>query len=214
MPGFSPNYSADDDARFRAIEEELGRLNSMLGSLRSQVDEPPRIIPIQERLILDGDTTGPTSENTVERIWNIAFTVPVAGDDGFAVFYDHGGLNFELRAPSVTRPVITVTPSSNIATPDASLGTRFKITNGANLTINAPTNPPAAGLTQDMTIEVANSSGGAITVTLQTGAAGRFRYGGDIPSISDVAASKSGRIGVVWDVVDERWDVVANVTDF
>jgi hypothetical protein len=49
-------------------------------------------------------------------------------------------------------------------TPDASAGNwqTITVTNGTAFTINAPTNPPDASHTQELTVEILNSSGGAM----------------------------------------------------
>jgi len=49
-------------------------------------------------------------------------------------------------------------------TPDASLGDwqTIVVTNGTAFTINAPTNPPNTAHTQDLTVEISNTSGGAL----------------------------------------------------
>ncbi len=62
----------------------------------------------------------------------------------------------------ITTPLITVVYSAAPVI-DASLGNDFvmTITNNTALVVAAPTNPPAAGLAQDITFTVKNASGGA-----------------------------------------------------
>jgi len=66
-----------------------------------------------------------------------------------------------------TAPLQVVADSYSASiTPSAIAGTFHTITanNGTAFTINAPTTPPPAPLTQDLTIEVLNSSGGSLGV--------------------------------------------------
>lgn len=67
--------------------------------------------------------------------------------------------------PVVLGAVVYPTYSASI-TPNAALGIwqQIIVTNGTAFTINAPTNAPTASQTQELTIEVLNSSGGAMGV--------------------------------------------------
>lgn len=66
--------------------------------------------------------------------------------------------------PVVPRPLTVTLAYSASITPDASAGTwqTVTVTNGTAFTVNAPIVPPDQAHTQKLTIEVFNSSGGAM----------------------------------------------------
>jgi hypothetical protein len=74
--------------------------------------------------------------------------------------------NKGLVKPPASRPKLATPTYSASITPDASAGEwqTITVTNGTAFTINAPTSPPTAAQSQDLTIEVLNSSGGAMGV--------------------------------------------------
>lgn len=65
----------------------------------------------------------------------------------------------------ITQPLVALVYGPAI-TPDASAGNVQVVTatNNVAFTINAPTNPPAAGSTQFLTLTIRNASGGALGV--------------------------------------------------
>jgi hypothetical protein len=80
-----------------------------------------------------------------------------------------------------------VTPTYGVAVViDCSLGTDFIITvsNGVAFAVNAPTNVPASGFTKDITVTIANSSGGAHGAITWTAGAGGFRLAGALAAIA------------------------------
>ncbi len=92
------------------------------------------------------------------------------GDGTTAIHYDTtGGKGYvSIRANGawkVVTPGGTAAPTySTSITPNAAAGNwqTITVTNATAFTINAPTNPPAAGYSQDLAIEILNSSGGVM----------------------------------------------------
>ena len=142
-----------------------------------------------------------------------SFPVPVIGIDG-----DYGDVVI-----SGGGTVITINPQHELVVTladqippiplDASEGSVFELTAGGNRTILAPTNSPATGHTQKMVIRHI-ASGGARTLTLTTGAAGAFRFGTDLPSLTATASGKTDYIGAIWNELADRWDIVSYVKGF
>ena len=66
--------------------------------------------------------------------------------------------------PTYQRLAIATPPYSASITPNASAGAwqTITVTNSSAFTINAPMNPPNSTQTQELSIEVLNSSGGAM----------------------------------------------------
>lgn len=97
------------------------------------------------------------------------------------------------------------------ATPalDASQGSVFRLVAAGDRTIAVPTNPISG---QKIIIQHL-ASGGARTLALNTGAGG-FRFGTDIPSLSQTASGKTDYIGCVYNATDTFWEVVAVTKGF
>lgn len=101
------------------------------------------------------------------------------------------------------------------ATPalDASLGIAptsvFRLAAAGNRTIAVPSNPRNE---QKIVIEH-YASGGARTLALNTGTGG-FRFGTDIPALTETASGKTDYIGCVYNSTDNKWDVVACVKGY
>jgi fructose-1,6-bisphosphatase/inositol monophosphatase family enzyme len=51
-------------------------------------------------------------------------------------------------------------------------------------------------------------------LTLQTGFAYAFRFGSDITGLTATASGKTDYIGAVFNLTDQRWDVVAVTKGF
>jgi hypothetical protein len=97
------------------------------------------------------------------------------------------------------------------ATPalDASLGNIFTLSAAGDRTIAVPTNP-----TSGQKIIIRHyASGGARTLALNTGAGG-FRFGSDIPALSQTASGKYDYIGCVYNSTASFWDVISYVKGF
>jgi hypothetical protein len=97
------------------------------------------------------------------------------------------------------------------ATPalDASLGNVFTLAAGGDRTIAVPSNP-----TNGQKIIIRHlASGGARTLGLNTGAGG-FRFGSDIPSLTQTVSGDTDYIGCVYSSIDSFWDVVAYAKGF
>ena len=92
---------------------------------------------------------------------------------------------------------------------DASLADHFRLAAGGSRTILAPTNPPAAGRSQEITFEIFNNTGGAITTTW-TGGGGGYRLAGS--SWTDPAASKSRSITFRYEWSGNYWFEVGRTT--
>lgn len=74
---------------------------------------------------------------------------------------------------------VTLTYAAAMAV-DVSLGNTFRVTptNAVAFTFNAPTNPPAATVGQEIRITIINTTGGALGAATFTGGAGGFRLAG------------------------------------
>jgi hypothetical protein len=86
-------------------------------------------------------------------------------------------LDSNSRLPVANLPLIELgsvaTPAYSASiTPNAAAGSwqTITVTNGTAFTINAPTNPPTSSQTQQLAVEVLNSSGGAMGVITWNGA--------------------------------------------
>lgn len=99
----------------------------------------------------------------------------------------------------------------DVATPalDASLGNTFTLIATGDREIAVPTNSISG---QKITIRH-TASGGARTLTLNTGAGG-FRFGSDITSLAQTASGKTDWVGAIFHGIDSKWDVVAVVQGY
>jgi hypothetical protein len=109
--------------------------------------------------------------------------------------------------------VITLTDAATVAV-DASAGDAFYLSTANSRAFGVPTNAPAAGYTQLITVTVYNSSGGSITPTLTTSGAGCWRYGTTVTALPAIAAGKSMSFTAKWHQVDSNWDVLGKAEDF
>lgn len=113
----------------------------------------------------------------------------------------------EVITLTYTEKVVTLTDVSPVSV-DASLGNVFDLTATADRTISAPTNAPATGKSQKILLRL-KASGADRTFTLTTGSSGSFRFGTNITSLTVTTSGKIDLIGVIWNEVAVRWDVVA-----
>lgn len=104
--------------------------------------------------------------------------------------------------------VVTLTDGATPAL-DASLGNVFVLVAAGNRTIAVPSNAVAG---QKIVIRH-NASGGARTLSLNTGAGG-FRFGTDITALTATTSGKTDYIGCIYNATDSKWDVVAYVKGF
>lgn len=104
--------------------------------------------------------------------------------------------------------VVTLTPGATPAL-DASLGNIFTLAAVGDYTIAVPTNATSG---QKIIIRHL-ASGGARTLALNTGAGG-FRFGSDIPALSQTASGKYDYIGCVYNSTASFWDVISYVKGF
>lgn len=87
---------------------------------------------------------------------------PLAAADLIAAA--QGGVTVKVTGAQLTRQVAAALAYSASITPDslAAVWQTITVTSAAAFTINAPINPPGASATQDLYIEVLNSSGGVM----------------------------------------------------
>lgn len=113
---------------------------------------------------------------------------------------------------ALNEPLSTLSDIASV-TLDASLSTMFKLTATGDRTILAPTNAPASGETQKITIAHV-ASGGTRTLTLTTGSAGSFRFGTTITGLTITGSGLTDYIDCIWNQTASRWDVVGYVKGF
>jgi len=92
------------------------------------------------------------------------------------------------------------------ATPalNASLGTVFTLSAAGDRTIAIPANP----IPGKKIIIAHTASGGARTLSLNTGAGG-FRFGTDITALTSTGAGLTDYIGCIYNTTAGFWDVIA-----
>lgn len=98
---------------------------------------------------------------------------------------------------------------------DASLGDHFRLLMtaavGNTRQLGNPTNPPNAGQDQMLLIAVTQDGAGSRLLTFGS----KYRFGTDISSITLTAtAGKTDYIGVRYNSVDDKWDVIAFVKGY
>lgn len=115
------------------------------------------------------------------------------------------GWDYNMRFARVYHPAkdITLTDGATVAL-DASQGYVFMLTAGGNRTISPPTNPAA---NQKLIIKH-KASGGARTLALSTSTGG-FRFGTSISALAATTSGKVDYIGAIYNVDDNKWDIVA-----
>jgi hypothetical protein len=103
--------------------------------------------------------------------------------------------------------VVTLTSGANV-TLDASLGNEFYLGANVDCLILAPTNKPASGVTQKITIRHEALSANR-TLNLTTGSAGAFRFGTFVTALTQTISGAVDYIGAIYNHLDDRWDVVS-----
>lgn len=102
---------------------------------------------------------------------------------------------------------VNLVDGATIAT-DASSGNLFRVTLGGNRTLSNPTNATDGQL---ITWSLKQDATGGRTIALDT----KFRFGTDITSVTlSTSASKTDHLGVRYNGVDDRFDVIAFVRGF
>lgn len=107
----------------------------------------------------------------------------------------------------ITSGVVTLTDASTI-TVNAALGNTFDVTLGGNRTLGNPSNSTTG---QKILFRIKQDGTGSRTLAYDT----KYRFGTDIPSITlTTTASKTDFIGCVYNVTDDKWDVVSVVKGY
>ncbi len=115
-----------------------------------------------------------------------------------------GGAGATPTAVATGAPVVVALTDGATPALDASLGTKFTLTTTTNPTIAVPTNPTNG----QAIVLIVTASGGARTLSLNTGAGG-FRFGSDIVALTQIASGKTDYIGAIYKASVTFWDVVA-----
>lgn len=103
---------------------------------------------------------------------------------------------------------VTLTDGATIAM-DASTGVTFLITATGNRTLLAPSNPSTGEVKR-----IAHTASGADrTLSLTTGAGG-FRFGAEITALTATTSGTTDYIGILYNLADDRWDVVSYMKGF
>jgi len=113
-------------------------------------------------------------------------------------------------SPSQIAPtVVTLTDGASVALDAGTRASVYRLSASGDRTIAAPTN----ALDGQKIIIRHLASGAARTLSLAAGAGG-FRFGSDIPGLSQTASGKTDYIGCIYNVVPACWDVVAYTKGF
>ena len=94
---------------------------------------------------------------------------------------------------------------------DCALGHRFRLSAALGRTFGVPINGYAG---QQLVIALENTSGGFISHTMVTGSAGAFRYGEFPTVLTAVDAGKVDYITVIYNDIDNRWDILAQAKGY
>jgi hypothetical protein len=107
---------------------------------------------------------------------------------------------------AVRPAVVTLTDAATIAV-DAALGNHFQVTIAGNRTLGNPTNAVDG---QKLVFEIVQGSGGSHTLALDT----KFNVGADVTITLSTVAGKKDFLGVVYDLTNDRFDVLAFVAGY
>lgn len=121
----------------------------------------------------------------------------------------YASLNSSTRVPAgqLGQSPVSLTDGTSIAT-DASQSNQFRVTLGGNRTLANPTNAFDGQL---ITWSIKQDATGGRTITLDT----KFRFGTDITSITlSTTANKTDKLGVQYNAIDDKFDVIAFVRGF
>ncbi len=113
------------------------------------------------------------------------------------------------RLNTIVPPTVSVLTDGATPALDASLGNVFTLTAAGNRTIAVPSNATSG---QKIIIRHL-ASGGARTLALNSGAGG-FRFGTDIPALTETASGKIDYIGAIYNATDSKWDIVGYIKNF
>lgn len=112
--------------------------------------------------------------------------------------------NPQLPASGTPPPVVVQLADASPLATDASMGNLFRATIAGNRTLAAPTHPVDG---QRIVWEI-TASGGARTLSLQTGTGG-FAYGSDTPALTPIASGTTDMLGAIYNAAVNRWRIVA-----
>jgi hypothetical protein len=154
---------------------------------------------------LEAEIEGTPGINSMPGRWKFS-TTPSGSASPVNRLIIHSDGTVERTARNIDT-VVTLTDGATVAL-DASLGNYFKLLAAGNRTISAPTNKPAAGKVQRIII-MHEASGADRTLALTTGSAGAFRFGTDITALTATTSGLVDYIGCIYNVADDRWDVVS-----
>lgn len=104
--------------------------------------------------------------------------------------------------------LVTLTDGATPAL-NAALGNVFTLVALGNRTISVPTNPVSG---QKIVI-MHKASGADRTLALNTGTGG-FRFGTDVTALTATTSAKTDYIGAIYNLADNKWDVVAYTKGF
>lgn len=95
-------------------------------------------------------------------------------------------LSASLISPQLQTGLVTPTYGPTVAI-DCSLGNDFiiQVTNNTAFAVSIPTNVPISGSTKQISVTIANGSGGAHGAITWTAGAGGFRLAGALPAIAN-----------------------------
>lgn len=147
---------------------------------------------------------------------------PLAGSNGtittaYALWVDSGTVQLDGALNVVGITTLSAALRENVstladgATPalNAALGNIFILVAAGDRTIAVPSNAVSG---QKIIIRH-NASGGARTLSLNTGAGG-FRFGTDITALTATSSGKTDYIGCIYNATDSFWDVVSYTKGF
>lgn len=128
----------------------------------------------------------------------------------FSVHSHNGRDSVIIASAPISKPkVIVLADEASIAL-DAKSGDIYDLTATGNRAISAPTNPPYDGA--EILIRH-TASGSNRTLSLASGAGG-FRFGTSIASLSATTSGLIDYIGCIYNLGDEKWDIVSYVKGF
>jgi hypothetical protein len=104
---------------------------------------------------------------------------------------------------------VALTDGASVAIDVAGRASYYRLVAAGDRTLAAPTNPFGG---QKIVI-MHMASGAARTLTL-SGATFGFRFGSDIPALTQTASGKTDYIGAIYNLTDQKWDVVAVAKGF
>jgi hypothetical protein len=150
-----------------------------------------------------GSGGGISGSGTTNRLARFTGSTAI-GDAQISQHATTGALTF---LKGVAPTAANLTDGANIAT-DASLGSEFRVTLAGNRTLDNPTNPTDA---QRAVWRFKQDATGSRTITLGS----KFRLGADISAVTlSTTANKIDYMGAIYNLTDDKWDVVAFVTGY